>query len=109
MAIPVNAVKKGKQGSGGIGQLIGTGLGAAAGFAIGGPAGAVTGAGLGGNVGGAVGSRLNPQTGDESKTLQTPGDAISRRLSSMQGDNLTALRDAAFSLPQLPPEMQQQY
>lgn len=80
--------------------------GAGIGAAYGGPAGAATGGSLGGMVGG-IASNQSQQPGGVSDSADQ--NAMQRRMMAQQDDNLKTLRDAVTALPQLPPEMRQEY
>jgi hypothetical protein len=82
--------------------LIGMGVGAA----FGGPAGAAAGQSLGSTIGGMANSNQPQQPMQVATNDQ---NAMQRRMAANQDDHLQALRDAYTSLPQLPPDAQQEY
>lgn len=88
-----------------LGQLLTIG-GMAAGAALGGPAGAATGGSLGGMIGGL---QAQNQSAGPAQVGRQNDSAMQRRMLANQEDRLQALREATLALPQLPPEMRQEY
>jgi hypothetical protein len=95
------------------GALGGAAVGGLLGLKAGSPvAGAAAGSSLGGLVGGMFGEPT-PGTRSEQfeiQPMETSGDnAMARKLASARQDRLALLRQAEASLPQLPPELREQY
>lgn len=99
----------------GIGQLIGTIGGAAIGTALAPGPGTAAGAALGGaSLGGAIGGAAESyaRKGEGKEPNQAPPieptGAVSRRLQSLQNDNLSQLRESINALRDAPPEVRVQ-